>query len=173
MISIIDETIYNVIIQLFSVPTTLIMTFISHLGSATAVILLSIIFLILLKDKKLAASISINLVLVYLINVIIKEIVARPRPEILRLVHETSYSFPSGHAMVSAGFYGYLIYIAYKKLSKKSLRNTVIALLSILILLIGISRIYLGVHYATDVIGGFIIGIIYLVLYIKIIKFVH
>ena len=170
MISIIDETIYNVIIQLFSVPTTLIMTFISHLGSATAVILLSIIFLILLKDKKLAASISINLVLVYLINVIIKEIVARPRPEILRLVHETSYSFPSGHAMVSAGFYGYLIYIAYKKLSKKSLRNTVIALLSILILLIGISRIYLGVHYASDVLAGFVLSIAYLGLFTHIIK---
>lgn len=170
MISLIDETIYNTIIQLFSVPTTLIMTFISHLGSATTVILLSIVFLIVLKDKKQAASISINLILVYLINVIIKEIVARPRPEILRLVHETSYSFPSGHAMVATGFYGYLIYIAYKKISKESLRNTIIALLSILILLIGMSRIYLGVHYATDVIGGFIIGSIYLTVYIRIIK---
>jgi len=173
MISIIDETIYNVIIQLFSVPTTLIMTFISYLGSATTLILLSIVFLVFLKDKKLALSISINLILVYAINVILKVIVARPRPEILRLVHETSYSFPSGHAMVATGFYGYLIYIAYNKISKQSIRNTVIAFLSILILLIGVSRIYLGVHYATDVIGGFIIGIIYLVLYIKIIKFVH
>jgi len=170
MINIIDETIYNVIIQLFSVPTTLIMTFISHIGSATTLILLCIAFYIVLKDKKLASSISINLILVYLLNVIIKEIVARPRPEILRLVHETSYSFPSGHAMVATGFYGYLIYIAYKKISKKSLRNTIMALLSILILLIGISRIYLGVHYATDIIGGFVIGTVYLVIFIKIIK---
>lgn len=170
MINIIDEKIYSGIIGLLSIPATILMTIVSHLGSATVLILLSISFLIILKNKKLALIISLNLVIVYLLNLLIKLIVGRPRPEVLKLVYETSYSFPSGHAMVSTGFYGLLMYISYKKIKNKVLRNTLIGFLGILIFLIGISRIYLGAHYATDVIGGIIIGIIYLIIYIKIIK---
>lgn len=170
MINAIDETIYNLIFKLFSTPTTFIMTFISHLGSATILILICIILYILLKDKKMALIIMLNLAIVYLLNVIIKMIIARPRPDILRLVYETGYSFPSGHAMVATGFYGFLIYIANKKIKNKALRRCITILLTLLIFLIGISRIYLGVHYATDIIGAFIIGIIYLVIFINILK---
>lgn len=170
MINAIDETIYNLIFKLFSTPTTFIMTFISHLGSATILILICIILYILLKDKKMALIIMLNLAIVYLLNVIIKMIIARPRPDILRLVYETGYSFPSGHAMVATGFYGFLIYIANKKIKNKALRRCITILLTLLIFLIGISRIYLGVHYATDIIGAFMIGIIYLVIFINILK---
>lgn len=170
MINAIDETIYNLIFKLLSTPTTFIMTFISHLGSATILILICIILYILLKDKKMALIIMLNLAIVYLLNVIIKMIIARPRPDILRLVYETGYSFPSGHAMVATGFYGFLIYIANKKIKNKALRKCITILLTLLIFLIGISRIYLGVHYATDIIGAFIIGIIYLVIFINILK---
>ena len=123
-----------------------------------------------LKDKKMALIIMLNLAIVYLLNVIIKMIIARPRPDILRLVYETGYSFPSGHAMVATGFYGFLIYIANKKIKNKALRRCITILLTLLIFLIGISRIYLGVHYATDIIGAFMIGIIYLVIFINILK---
>ena len=170
MINAIDETIYNLIFKLFSTPTTYVMTFISHLGSATILILICIILYILLKDKKMALIIMLNLAIVYLLNVIIKMIIARPRPDILRLVYETGYSFPSGHAMVATGFYGFLIYIANKKIKNKALRRCITFLLTLLIFLIGISRIYLGVHYATDIIGAFMIGIIYLVIFINILK---
>lgn len=170
MINAIDETIYNLIFKLLSTPTTFIMTFISHLGSATILILICIILYILLKDKKMALIIMLNLAIVYLLNVIIKMIIARPRPDMLRLVYETGYSFPSGHAMVATGFYGFLIYIANKKIKNKALRRCITILLTLLIFLIGISRIYLGVHYATDIIGAFIIGIIYLVIFINILK---
>ena len=170
MINAIDETIYNLIFKLLSTPTTFIMTFISHLGSATILILICIILYILLKDKKMALIIMLNLAIVYLLNVIIKMIIARPRPDILRLVYETGYSFPSGHAMVATGFYGFLIYIANKKIKNKALRRCITILLTLLIFLIGISRIYLGVHYATDIIGAFMIGIIYLVIFINILK---
>lgn len=69
--------------------------------------------------------------------------------------------------MVAIGFYGFLIYLIYKKIENKKIKYPLIGLLTVLILLIGISRIYLGVHYATDVLGGFIIGFIYLTLFIK------
>ena len=69
--------------------------------------------------------------------------------------------------MVSMGFYGFLIYLIHIKFKNKKLKNPLIIFLSLLILSIGISRVYLGVHYFTDVIGGFIIAIIYLHFYIK------
>ena len=69
--------------------------------------------------------------------------------------------------MVATGFYGFLIYLIYKEVKNKKIKYPLIVFLSILILLIGISRIYLGAHYATDVIGGWIIGAVYLDFFIK------
>lgn len=163
----IDTTIYNLIVKLMNTNTTAFMMFVSHLGSAVVLITLAISFLLLVKDKKDSRCIAFNLVLVFLINRILKFIIARPRPQILRLVPEEGYSFPSGHAMVSMGFYGFLIYLIYKKLKNKKVKYSLIIFLGLLIFLIGISRIYLGVHYFTDVIGGFVIAIAYLHLFIK------
>ncbi len=67
--------------------------------------------------------------------------------------------------MVGMAFYGYLIYLIYKYVNNKSLKYTLITILSALIIIIGISRIYLGVHYTSDVIAGFLISISYLVAY--------
>ena len=167
IINTIDTVMYNLIIKLMSTGTTSFMMFTSHLGSAIVLITLAIAFIILLKNKKDARCIALNLVLVFLLNRILKFIIARPRPEILRLVPEDGYSFPSGHSMVSMGFYGFLIYLIYTKVKNKKTKYPLIIFLGLLILFIGISRIYLGVHYFTDVLGGFIIAIIYLHLFIK------
>ncbi len=167
LINTIDETIYNLIINLMNSNTTAIMIFISFLGSAVTLITLTIGLILLSKNKRDSKYIAVNLTLVFLLNRIIKFIIARPRPQILRLVQESGYSFPSGHAMVAMGFYGFLIYLIYMNIKNKKIKYPLIIFLSILILLIGISRIYLGVHYATDVIGGFVIGIIYLAFFIK------
>lgn len=70
--------------------------------------------------------------------------------------------------MVSMAFYGLIIYLIYKYLKNKYLKIFLIILLSILIVMIGISRIYLGVHYTSDVIAGFLFSISYLIIYIKI-----
>ena len=167
IINTIDTAIYNLIIKLLSTYTTAFMMFVSHLGSAVVLITLTISFLLLLKNKKDSRCIALNLILVFLLNRILKFIIARPRPEILRLVPEDGYSFPSGHAMVSMGFYGFLIYLIYTKVKNKKVKYPLVVFLGLLIILIGISRIYLGVHYFTDVIGGFIIAILYLIVFIK------
>jgi len=72
--------------------------------------------------------------------------------------------------MVSMAFYGYLIYLIYKYVKNKDLKWISIVLLSILICSIGISRIYLGVHYTSDVLGGFLISLSYLIVYTLIVN---
>ena len=104
---------------------------------------------------------------------ILKYILQRPRPTEFRIIEETGYSFPSGHSMVSLAFYGYLIYLIYKYINNKHLKRTLIIILSVLICIIGVSRIYLGVHYTSDVLGGFLISFAYLIIYIELVnKFV-
>lgn len=167
LINVADNYIYNLISSLMSNNITAIMMFISYLGSATTLIILTIAFLILLKNKRDAKYIALNLTVVFLLNRILKLIIARPRPQVLSLVAENGYSFPSGHAMVSMGFYGFIIYLIYNNIKDKKIKYSLIVCLTVLILLIGTSRIYLGVHYFTDVTGGYIIAIIYLIIFIK------
>ena len=146
---------------------TPIAKFITNFGGAIFIITLMITLFILIKDKKIGLSIFLNLVIATTLNQLLKRILQRPRQTEYRIIEETGYSFPSGHSMVSMAFYGYLIYLIYKYVENKYIKWTLIVLLSILICSIGISRIYLGVHYTSDVLGGFLASISYLVIYIS------
>lgn len=146
---------------------TPIAKFITNFGGAIFLIIATIILFILIKNKKIGFSIISNLAVVTILNQLLKNILQRPRPTEFRIVEETGFSFPSGHSMVSMAFYGYLIYLIYRYVKNKYLKWILIVLLSILICTIGISRIYLGVHYTSDVLGGFLISISYLVIYIS------
>ena len=146
---------------------TPIAKFITNFGGAIFLIALTIVLLVLIKNKKIGISIFSNLVIVTILNQLLKAILQRPRPTEYRIVEETGYSFPSGHSMVSMAFYGYLIYLIYKYVKNKYIKWISIVLLSILVCSIGISRIYLGVHYTSDVLGGFLISMAYLVIYIS------
>ena len=103
--------------------------------------------------------------IIALFNFTVKNIVCRPRPDELRLIEESGYSFPSGHSAVSLAFYGYIIYLIFKYCKNKFLKTILISFLTMMILSIGMSRIYLGVHYVTDVIGGYCFSLAYLVWY--------
>jgi membrane protein DedA with SNARE-associated domain/membrane-associated phospholipid phosphatase len=97
------------------------------------------------------------------LNELLKELFARPRPYFEHpLVLETSYSFPSGHATMSLIFYGMLAYFCVLALRTWRARTAVVFGASLLVLLIGFSRIYLGVHYFSDVVAGFASGGIWL-----------
>ena len=146
---------------------TPIAKFITNFGGAIFLAVLTIILFILIKNKKIGVSIFSNLAIITALNQLLKNILQRPRPTEYRIIEETGYSFPSGHSMISMAFYGYLIYLIYKYVKNKYIKWFFIVLLSILICSIGISRIYLGVHYTSDVLGGFLISVSYLVIYIS------
>lgn len=88
----------------------------------------------------------------------LKNIYQRPRPSITHLVEASGYSFPSGHSMGSMLIMGGLIVVLHRRIQSKTLRILSELLVALLIILIGWSRIYVGVHYLTDVLAGFLLG---------------
>lgn len=165
-----DELAHNFLAKsLRNDSLTTIMKFITNLGSGLVLVLLSFTIFVIVKNKRKGISIIINLFLISFINLILKILIQRPRPNGFNIINETGYSFPSGHSMVSTAFYGLLIYLSYKNIKNKILRRSICIILFFLIVLIGISRIYLGVHYASDVIGGFFLSIAYLIIFIEIV----
>lgn len=134
----------------------------SFLGSFWCLLLISLIFIIFIKNKKYCSFIILNLGLVTLINQGLKILIRRLRPD-YALVDEFGFSFPSGHAMVSLAFYGLIIYLLNKNIQNNKLKISIIIVLNILIIGIGLSRVYLGVHYFSDVLAGFFLAIFYLI----------
>jgi len=94
-----------------------------------------------------------------LTNIVLKNFFSRPRPSVLWLVEETGFSFPSGHMMAATMFYGLCIYFLFLSHQKRFIKVIGYLFFCSFILLIGISRIYLGVHYASDILGGFLVSL--------------
>lgn len=131
----------------------------STLGSTWFYVIL-VLSLVILKKKK-DIWVGIHLLIIQGMNRIIKALVQRPRPpQIYHLVKETNYSFPSGHSMSAMIGYGLLVLEVQK--SSLKYKKVIEIILMIMIFLIGLSRIYLGVHYFSDVIGGFLLSLSHL-----------
>lgn len=144
-------------------------TVVTNLGSPTALILFTfLVSLLLIYSRKRLEGIILAATMLTGWGLMdeIKTLVGRSRPAGEHLTYASGYSFPSGHSMLSLVFYGF---VAYVLLTTGVVKNKMTAILvpAILVLLIGISRIYLNVHYVSDVLGGFIIGGILLVASIR------
>lgn len=164
----IDNLAYNLFVKKLRNPQlTNFMKLITSLSNTKTIIIITLLLLIFINNKKIALTIPINICLVVLLNGVLKFIVKRPRPSGYRLLEIGGYSFPSGHAMVSMAFYGLLVYLSYKLIKNKNIRTLCMILNIMIIILVGISRIYLGVHYLSDVLVGYSTSIIYLIYYIK------
>lgn len=165
-----DSVVYNFLVNNRNEALNNFFKIITQFGSALVLIIITILCVIFIRDKKYKILVPANLVTIAIINIVLKNFFLRPRPNELRLIEETGYSFPSGHAMASTAFYGLLIYIAHEQIENKILRNTICIMLGLLILLISVSRIYVGVHYTSDVIAGTCFSIAYLILITRLIK---
>jgi len=159
----IDKGFYNLLINIKSPLTTSIFKFITECSGVIAVILM--VVLILLIKKKHGLYFLYNIIFILLLNLLIKNIVMRERPIGINLIEEGGYSFPSGHSMTSVAAYGMIIYYLYKSKLNNALKYTGITISTILTILIPISRVYLGVHFLSDIVAGACISIIWLMFY--------
>ena len=103
-----------------------------------------------------------------MVNQVLKVLFSRVRPSDFMIIEESGYSFPSGHAQASMAFYGLIIYFLYHSNLPKKWRKLLIGLFVFLIILVGITRVYLGVHYVSDVLAGYLVSYILLTIYINI-----
>lgn len=162
----IDEYVYSLISKLRSSDMTNIIKIITNIGGTIIITVVTILSLFIFRNKKINICIILNLLGIFILNnVLIKNIIARGRPSGINIIEENGYSFPSGHTAISTVVYGYLIYLIYNYVSNKKLKYVLISILSIIILVVGLTRIYLGVHYTSDVLGGYLLGISYLLMF--------
>lgn len=160
-----DETILQGIAPYIRSGRTAFMKGVTFLGNHKFLVpanLLLIGLLLFRKEKAMALTVFIVAISSLLLKLGLKELFQRPRPADPLVDGITNYSFPSGHALMSIAFYGLLIWMAGQYIKNRSLRNGLIIFLVLLIGLIGFSRIYLRVHYPSDVIAGYCIGILWL-----------
>ena len=165
-----DNFIYGIVTFNKSDFLTGFYKFVTYFASEVMIILVSLIFFLFLKRKRYGVLVILNAVIIFALNVCLKLIFMRERPFDLMIITENGYSFPSGHAMASFGFYGFIIYLIWGMNFDKKAKIIFSILLGLLILMIGISRIYLGVHYASDVLAGYLISGAYLIIYITLSK---
>ena len=170
-IAFIDSYIEGIILSIRNDKLTDIMTIITNISSAYALIVITILLLILIKNKKIPILITFNLIFSFLTSQLIKIILRRDSPVNISLVNAMGFSYPSGHSMVSMAYFGFIAYLVYKYIDNTIVKVILIITLFVSIFAIGFSRIYLGVHYFSDVLGGFLLSISYLMLFININKF--
>jgi len=162
-----DTNVFNYLQAHVSERNNDIMEFFTFLGTHLFLIPanLSLIAYFLFINKHKWYSIKVPAIALSSLGLmfLLKGLFDRERPSVPLLFHAKGLSFPSGHALMSVTFYGLLIYIVFKSIKNPGVKWTVITLLIILIMIIGMSRVYLRVHYATDVIAGYCIGFLWLV----------
>lgn len=156
-----DITIIRMIQSYISNRETIIMKCFTFMGAGQTIAALLILLLVILIWQKrvweamflfLAASGGVGF------DLLLKWIFQRQRPTIHPIIHETGYSFPSGHSMGSFVFYGMIAYLLVQQSKRRIQKIISICVMAVLIFMIGISRIYLGVHYPSDVLAGFAAG---------------
>lgn len=160
---------------LYSIRTPLLnraFIIITYCGNWQTITLLGAVLLINKRTRKtMGLPFAITGICSTIIYKFLKQVFMRPRPELLvRIIKQGGYSFPSGHAMNGLVCYGILIYLINRYVNNQFIRRGLSAFLTISIFIIGSSRIYVGVHYPTDIIGGWAIGTVVLTIAINIIE---
>lgn len=163
----VDEAVSEYVVSYRTDNLTRYFTFITHLGDRNAYIvvavLLSGLYFYRRRSWKFILQTLLVLMLATLSNIMLKRVINRARPASEHLVTVDSLSYPSGHSMSAMAFYGFLIFLCLRYPMVRWLRVLSVTFLTLLVLSIGLSRVYLGVHYPTDVAGGFIGGLIWVV----------
>ena len=138
----------------------------TNLAHPVMLLLIGLAVILLNSQRAYRLAVYFNLILSTVLNLALKAVFLRGRPaDIAHLVNETGYSFPSGHAMAAVAFYGFLLFLLLQSERPKRQKLGIGCALALTILLICISRIYLGVHYTSDVLAGCLISVVYLLIF--------
>ena len=158
--------------QLANTPVYTIFRSITELASRPFVqpltIGMTIIIWWMYRDFRPAFIFGFGVLGTHFLNTVMKEMVARERPSISIILNAEGYSFPSGHSMISLVCYGLLAYFISKKLRSTIMITVVYISFALIILLIGISRYVINVHFLTDIITGYTFGSVILICLIRI-----
>lgn len=144
---------------------TPLMQSISELAVPSVLLMVLITILAFAPGRRPALVVALNFVGVMLLNQMFGFFVHRARPDGFRLIAETGYSFPSAHAMIAAAFYGFLAWVVWRYEKDRAVRIFSMIAYAAVGILVGVSRIYLGAHYASDVIAGFCLSFAWLALF--------
>ena len=161
-----DNRVFNYLEQYTTPTNTDIMKFITFFGTHLFLIpanLALITYFLVRKHRWYSIKVPVVAIGSVVVMSLLKLYFSRARPLTPILQEVQGFSFPSGHAMSAVTFYGLLIYLVYRYIQGAIPKYVLIGFLALFILLIGISRIYLRVHYTSDVLAGFAMGIIWLV----------
>lgn len=161
-----DSTIISFVQGFESSMLTMIMKFFTFIGDMVSIVVISLLILITLyKVLKHRSELILFLSVMAGANFLfasLKLLFHRERPDLHRLIEVSNYSFPSGHATNAFALYGILTFLIWRHIPSRLWRTILIILSGIMILAIGMSRIYLGVHYPSDVIAGYFISAFWL-----------
>jgi membrane-associated phospholipid phosphatase len=150
----------------------LVFNFFTTLGGTWGIAIitgLGFLFLVWRQHFYSAIFLALSVLGGLLINFVLKELFQRPRPELWEstFARPTSFSFPSGHATLSLCLFGMLTWVFFHLLKSRRLKVFLAILMAFTIIMVGLSRIYFGVHYPTDVIGGYLSGGFWLTLLVS------
>ena len=169
-----DQEVFNYLMPYVSDTNTAIMKVFTFLGSYQFLIPAFLLFFAWYYFRKKNKWYFIKILTIAVSNLLLlfglKFFFNRPRPLIPLLKEVPGLSFPSGHALMGLTFFGLIIYIVYRDVSNKWLKWIIIILLVFIILLVGFSRVYLRVHYASDVIAGYCFGILSMMILLLMLK---
>jgi len=154
-----DLFIQNLVFGLRTPFLNKVVIYITHLADTKNIIFMCLVLLFLPTRRKYGVPVSIASAVSCGIYTPMKHIMLRARPDkALRLISQGGYSFPSGHAAISIAFFGLLFILVRKYVKDDETRNTLSIVLGVLSIGIGLTRIYVGVHWPTDVICGWCVG---------------
>ena len=155
-----ESWVYQLLQQTVSPPMTAVMKIASWLGNPSILALISLALLLLPATRvQYATRLVPSVAVAGLFNQILKRVFQRQRPGVIAMIHESGFSFPSGHSMGSAAI-GAALVIAACRIQQRWPRRILCGLGVLFPLFVGISRIYVGVHYAGDVLGGWSLGVL-------------
>lgn len=165
----IDSAAYALIVERLRADwLTPVMEAVSALATPVSLVVFLLVIVAFAPGKRPGACAAVNLVLVFALNQALKFAIQRPRPDGFQLAVEQGFSFPSGHSMVAMAFFGLLAWMVWRYEPDRATRIGCVVAFGAIIVLVGVSRIYLGVHYASDVIAGFCVSLAWLAVYTRV-----